>query len=184
MDRSIYKTSYQAKASVKGDNFTDGEGTAVVVQCIGKADGNDGPTFIARFKILESRNKGDRDKDGKEVPPNVVGSTVGWVQKLTKFKSAPGNLKAMILSTLGFKEADVSEDDYIGACAAAEGPEQALRGMIVKFSSYRQMTKSGARAGEVNTYVTFAHIPPENGNDGASIAKRKADLDKTDPIQQ
>jgi hypothetical protein len=182
MDRSIYKNSYQAKANGKSDNFVDGQGTAVILQCIGKTDGNEGPTFIARLKIVESSNKGDRDDKGELVPPNAVGSTVGWVQKLTKFKSAPGNLKGFILNTLGMKESEVGEDDYIGACAAAEGPEQALRGMLVKFSSYRQTTKGGPNAGKTNTYIQFSPVSVEAGNDGAKIAARRAELDKTDPV--
>lgn len=182
MSRDIFNKIGAASANNKGDVFRDGKGTLVITQCLYK-NMNEGPTFVGRFKVLESASKGDKDpKSGAPVEPNPAGSRVGWPQKIEKHKSAAGNVKAFFLNVLGFNEAEVKPEEFGDTMAQACGPEQALRGMLVKYETYQQETKTGANAGRVNTYVKFVHVSPKEGNDEASIKKRRAELDATDPI--
>ncbi len=55
--------------------------------------------------------------------------------------------------------------------------------MLIGYETYQQVTRGGPNAGKTNTYVRWIHVPPTAGNSGAEIAARKAELDKTDPIQ-
>jgi hypothetical protein len=186
----IFDAIANSKASNKSDNFRDGKGIALIEQCIHE-NMNEGPTFVGRFKILHSESKGDLDPKTKQpVAPNAAGSRVGWPQKLAKFKSALGNVKAMILNTLGMKEAEVSPDDFKATYREATGAAQPFRGFIVTYETYQQAVRAGVNAGQVNTYVRFGHVgqdpkaTPVGGNTKEEIAKRRADLDKEAPLDR
>lgn len=182
MSRAIFSKVASSQANMKGDNFKDGKGQLVIVQNLYK-NMNDGPTFVARFAVIDAKSKGDLDPKTKQpVAPNAIGSRVGWPQKIEKHKSAAGNVKAYILNVLGYAESDVSHDDFVNTMEQCLSKEQPMRGMLVNFETYQQPTKSGPNAGQVNTYVKFIHVPPDAGNDAAAIAARRAELDKTDPV--
>ena len=182
-ERNIFSLVANSQANNKSDNFRDGKGIAEVVQCIGKPDANDGPTFIARFKIVSSESKGDMDPKTKQpIQPNAPGSRVGWPQKLTKFKSAPGNVKSFFLNLLGKKESDMTAESFTETMKDAISPKQPARGMLVAYETYQQETKSGANKGAINTYVRFVNVPKEKGNTPEEIKKRREELDKTDPV--
>lgn len=180
-----------AKAFNKGDSFRDGQGIVLIKELICKPM-NDGPTFVAALQVVEATSKGDRQPLGKLpdgtrqygdlVVPNVAGSAVSWVQKLTKFKSAPGNVKLFILTALGFDESQVTRDQFADSMRRAISKEQPMRGMLLRFSTYQQETRTGARAGQVNTYANFTHINAAGGNSKEDIAKRRAELDKVSPL--
>ncbi len=179
----IFKKIADAQASNKGNNFTDGKGIVVVREVLYK-NLNDGPTFIAATKVIESASKGDVDPVTKQpVIPNAVGSCPSWPQKINKFKSAPGNVKAFVLSLLGFKESEVTSDQFGEALGRIVGKEQPARGMLIRYETYQQVTQGGPNKGNVNSYVKWSHVAPESGNSKAEIAARRAELDKTDPVQ-
>jgi hypothetical protein len=178
----LFDSIAEAKANNKSDNFRDGKGLAVVEGCLYDKM-NDGMTFVARFKVLESSSKGDLDpKTRQPVVPNAPGSMVGWPQKIEKHKSAPGNVKAFTLNLLGYEESEVNKDRFKEAFSKLVGKEQFGRGMLVRFETYQQAVQKGARAGEVNTYVRFVHVPPTEEtafgkNDKDGILARRAELD-------
>jgi hypothetical protein len=171
-----------ARASMKSDNFRDGKGVALVEELIvGKFFG--GNTFVARTKIVKSESKGDLDPTTKQpVTPNAPGSSVGWPQMLDKHASALGNVKAFTLNLLGFKEAEVTSDQFGEALERLISKEQPARGMLIGYETYQQATRSGANAGKINTYVRWVHVPPSAGNSPEEILKRRAELDKIAPL--
>ena len=188
-----------ARGTTRSDHFRDGKGR-ILVQEILYEQKDEGPTFILRGKVVESSSKGDLDPVSKQpVIPNAPGSEVGYVQKVKKFKSAAGNIKKAVCNLLGYTEEEV--DSKPGSLAKAVcrladldpatqqnirktlgATCQPARGMLLDYSTYQQMTKSGANAGKVNTYVNFIHVPPTAGNSPDEIATRRAQLDKENPL--
>lgn len=171
-----------SNASLKEDVFKDGKGVVVIRELICKSFFQ-GPTFVARTKVLSSESKGDLDPVSKQpVIPNAVGSRVGWPQMLQKHASAPGNVKAFVLALLGKKEAEVTSAQFTEALARLLSKEQPARGFLIGYETYQQQTRSGANAGKINTYVRWVHVPADRGNSPKEIADRRAELDKTDPM--
>ena len=188
MGREIYSQIAGSTANNKSDYIKKGSGQAVILECLKKV-GNDGEVFVARLKILSSK-----PKDGSK--PNEPGDVVGWPQLLTKFKAtAMGNVKSFVLNTAGVQETEVTADQFIeqfedainytpGAKSEYNGRAitavQDFRGMLVNYDTYDQQTKAqkAAKSNETNTYVKFAHV-----SDQGDLEARKAELDKTNPIQ-
>lgn len=169
-----------ANVNLKEDVFRDGKGIVTVRQLIAKRffQGN---TFVARVKVKESASKGDKDpKTQAPVEPNAAGSNVGWPQMLDKHPSAPGNVKAFVLALLGKDEKDVKGPEFAAALEELVSAKQPGRGMLIGYETYQQPTRT---TGKVNTYVRWIHVPKTAGNDPKSIAERRAELDKTDPLQ-
>jgi hypothetical protein len=177
----LFKKIANANASLKEDVFRDGKGVVVVRELICKSFFQ-GPTFVARTLVKESASKGDKNAQGQLVEPNAPGSRVGWPQMLQKHASAPGNVKSFTLALLGYQEAQVSSDQFAEAFQRLVSKEQPARGMLIGYETYQQATRSGPNAGKVNTYVKWIHIPPTAGNSPDEIAKRRAELDKSDPV--
>lgn len=182
-----------AAANGKGDNFRDGKGIVLVRELVCKPM-NDGPTFIVATKIVSSEAKGDKEFlnldpvtktpiFGGPSVPNAKDSCPSWPQKLTKHKSAPGNVKAFVLALTGFKENEVKAEDFRQAMEKLMSKDQPGRGMLIAYETYQQAIRSGANAGKVITLVKWSHVSPENGNSRELIQARRAELDKTNPIQ-
>lgn len=191
-----------SQANVKGINFAAGQGVVEIEELILKNMKGAGATFVARCTVIESKSKGDRvhrtitgSQTGEEedtaggdlIEPNAVGSHPSWPQPLKKFKSAPGNVKAMVLSLLGKEETKVTPDQFKEAMRLlvnndpSKGKVQPARGMRIAYSTYDQKVREGKRAGKFNTYVQWTHIPAPV-NSGDEIAKRREELDKTRPL--
>ncbi len=188
MGREIYAQIAGSTANNKSDYIKKGSGQAVILECLKKV-GNEGETFVARLLITASKGK-----DGST--PNAPGDVVGWPQLLTKFKAtAMGNVKSFVLNTVGLKESDVTADQFVetfedainyvpGTKSEYNNREikatQDFRGMLVNYDTYDQQTKAqkAQNSKETNTYVKFYHVS-EQGD----IAARRAELDKTHPIQ-
>lgn len=178
----LYATVANAQANGKGDNYKDGKGVALIRELVCK-NMNEGPTFIAATKIVESASKGDTDPVNKTpVEPNAVGSTPSWPQKLKKHKSAPGNVKAFVLAALGFTDGAVTTEQFAEALKRSVSKEQPMRGMLIGYETYQQAIRGGPNVGKVITLVRWIHVPPGAGNDAKSIAERRAALDKSDPL--
>ena len=177
MNRSIFAKIAAAKASSKGDYIKGGRGQAVVLMCQGKETGaNSVPTFIAEVKILTSEQKLDQMFEGKQTQAPATGSVYGWVQQFDK-KPAEGATKAFILKLLGFQESEVTGDEFIQTMEQLVGSAQPARGMLINFDTYEHTTKDKRKM----MLVRWDHVV--EGNDKDSIAKRRAELDKTNPIQ-
>lgn len=186
--RDIFNKMYDADPNSKSDYFKKGSGRAVVLEML-KKNGDSGEVFVIRAKILEAKGK-----DGSV--PNQPGDRVGWPQLLTKFpKTAYANIQGAILALVGASKEQVPRDDFVAAYEDAinyvkgtkseyNGREinevQAARGMLIDFDTYDQQTKAqkASSSKETNTYVKFYHVA-----DQGDVAARRAELDKTDPIQ-
>ena len=170
-------------ASLKEDVFRDGKGVVLIRELICKRFFK-GNTFVARTKVVSSASKGDKNpKDGTPIEPNGPNSCVGWPQLLDQHASAPGNVKAFTLALLGFQEANVTSAQFAEAFERLIGKDQPSRGMLIGYETYQQATRTGQNAGRVNTYVRWVHVPPSAGNSPDEIKARRAELDKTDPLQ-
>lgn len=165
MDRALFDKIANTKANQKGDNFRDGKGLLVVIGNLYE-NMNDGPTFVGKFQIVRSEAKGDLDPATKQpVQPNQPGTQVGWPQKIQKFPSAASNVKAYILELVGAKEAEVDATPGVfqnTMQSLVDKDKQPARGMLVGYETYQQATRSGVRAGQINTYVRFKHVPGQN----------------------
>lgn len=177
MNRSIFAKVAAAKASSKGDFIKGGRGQAVVLECQGKETGeNNTPTFIARLKIVTSEMKVGQLFEGQQAQAPTPGSDVAWIQKFDK-KPAEGATKTFILKLLGFQESEVTGEDFITTMEQLCGTAQPARGMLINFDTYEHITKEKKKM----ILCKWEHVA--EGNDKDSIAKRRADLDKTNPIQ-
>ncbi len=185
MSDDLFGAVYAAAANNKSDNFRDGEGVCVI-EAVKSFNGNDGKVFVVQARIVESKAKGDLtlSADQKSAPgpgvvqPNAVGSVVGWPQKVSKFKSAMGNVKSFILALFGKDEKEITLDEFskTGNAIVNEDPKNGMvnpaKGMLIAFSTYRQVTASGPNKGNINTYVKWSHVKQT----GAEIAARRAEL--------
>jgi hypothetical protein len=181
INRAMLDAIGASKASNKSDNIRDGQGVLLVEEIV-SFDGNDGPTFVARCEVVSSSSKGDVDPVTKQpTVPNAVGSQVGWVQKLQKFKSSMGNVKKFIVELAGETEAalDATPGKFAEVAGGLLSDAQPARGMLINYSTYQQTTRSGPNAGKVNTYVNWSH---HADNSDAAIDARRADLDKRRPL--
>lgn len=171
-----------AKVNNKTPNLRDGQGVVLIKELLCKKL-NEGPTFIAALKVVSSSSKGDIDQVTKQpVEPSAPGSAASWIQKLKKFKSAPGNVKGFLLTALNKAEANVTPDQFAQALARAISKEQPMRGMLIRFSTYQQQVQSGPTAGQWRTYVNWSFIGKDAGNSPDEIAARRAELDKEEPL--
>ncbi len=176
---SLFDEVSKAAAQSKSDNFRDGEGILMIEE-VKSFSGDSGRVFVVQGKVVESKSKGDLtlSPDQKQVvgpavvQPNAAGSTVGWPQLVDKFKSAKGNVKAFMLALFDKKEDEISPADFAKTGEELVSKENPARGMLIGYSTYRQVTKTGPNAGKINTYVRFSHVKQT----GEEIAKRRAQL--------
>lgn len=176
------KEMADAKISAReGEHIVRGSGLCVIKRLLYK-NMNEGPTFVVVAKVLESADKAPARTGDPVIPANKPGATISWPQKTKKFKSAPGNVKGFVLALLGYSEAQVTGDQYMAALAQCVSDAQPARGMLIRWDTYDSIVRSGKNAGNVNCYPTWKHVPPAAGNDKDSIAKRRAELDISDPL--
>lgn len=184
----------EAPVSNKSDNIRDGKYLFLIKKLL-LDELQEGPTFVAELEVVQAESKGDLNPTTKQpVTPNGVGTTVGYVQKLNKFLSAGGNTKKFLLAMMGMTEQEGKENDPEASKTAGEPVSklrglmddlfsangekvQKARGVYIACSTYQQATKSGANAGQVNTYCNFEHVKQS----AAEIAARRAKLDATEP---
>jgi|CXWL01.1.fsa_nt_gi hypothetical protein len=205
--RAIWGRVRKSKAAGKKSEFIrDGKYIFGVLQIISKVSTESGLNFIARLLVLKAESKGDLDPKTKApVVPNPVGSVVGYVQQLDAYpKTAPGNVKAFMLSLGGMSESDgdamtevdlgdgkkvqMSNLEVLGE--GASGPDQLARGMLIACSTRQGAVKSGKNAGNINTYPQFDPVSEATdatefgGNNDADVARRRAEWDKDHPVEE
>lgn len=203
--RAIWGRVKKSKATGKKSEFLrDGKYTLGVLQIMSFQSEESGLNFVAKMLVLKSESKGDLDPKTKQpVIPNPVGSVVGYIQQLDAYpKTAPGNVKAFMLELGGMSEAESEELEEIEIDGkkvqmsrleilgeSAEGPEQLARGMLLTCSTRQAAVKSGKNQGAINTYPQFSHVGEASdatefgGNNDEDIARRRAEWDKTNPIE-
>lgn len=142
MARGIFAKVANAQANQGGNNIKDGKGRLAIQKMICKQM-NEGWTFVAEMKVLSSA------ATEQGIEPNPVGSTVSYVQKLDKHKSALGNTKSFVLALLGFSDSEVSSDEFAETledlCRETDEkvgnevkPANPGRGMVIDFETFRK----------------------------------------------
>jgi hypothetical protein len=200
----------KSKATGKqSENLEAGRYILGVLQIISRVTEQKGLVFIAKMLVLKSEYHGAVDPDNlidgkpKVIVPAPVGVVRGYVLLLDKHRdTAPGNVKAYMLELVGLTEDDgdtledveidgkkvqMSKLEIIGEGAAGE--EQQARGMLIACETRMAKVKKGDRAGKHNHYPQWTHIGDEptatefGGNSDEDVARRRAEWDKTHPIE-
>lgn len=173
--QEILKKIAEAKPTQGGNFIVDGDYT-YLIERIGLSDGHAGNCFIAELRVLESK------KTEADVDPNPAGSSVSFVQNLTKYENAPGNVKAFMNALYGLEEGQVPAEQAQQILAHAIGEGNPCRGMKVRNSTYRKMNQgkaNPANRGKMMTLNKFIHVP---GQTVETIAQGKAQLDNTSAV--
>lgn len=145
-----------AQAAGGGSWIRDGVYKFMIEKCLVK-ETNEGWTFVAELRVLEAKSNGEKDKTGAPVIPNAVGSSCSYVQQ-SKFKSAPGNLKAFALGALGalgYTEDKITEQ----VLTDIAHPKNPLRGIVLGDETFRKPIQSGPNAGTLMTLHKWRIVP-------------------------
>jgi hypothetical protein len=160
-----------AEASTSGGSnfFKDGRGRVIVKDVKVFKGYKDKYTYTLEC-VVKSAQSNTIDADGKPVPPNPVGQTVGYTQLLTKFESAKSNAKKANVAILGPEAEALSPDklkeefnelmriDEAGPLKGYTNPAKPCpaRGVELSFETRRQMTRDGSKE---LTLVEFRSVP-------------------------
>lgn len=167
---SFYSQIAAAAASGGGTYISDGVYKLMVEKLFEKNSthaGGSGLSFIAEFRVIES----SPHPEYPDVKPNAVGTTCSVVCSVQRHASAMGNVKAILLGTLGgfgYTEDQITPEVIQNAFNSEE-----LRGIMVDNTTYRKPIKSGPNAGNPITLNKWSSIPqtPEE------VAQNATDLD-------
>lgn len=178
-----------AKASTGGNYLVDGQGRLMVTSLKYDPGTNSGRIFVAEFKVVSSAPVDVRDTKGAplDIKPNAVGSQPSYVQLFDKFESAFGNTKAFVLALLGKEEDSLEDNEFVDDLCELTDTEQAggeltskkgdrvdpARGMLIDYSTYRQVIKKGPNAGNQITLLKWAYVDQT----AEEVAARRAELD-------
>jgi hypothetical protein len=170
--------SRDTRASGGGNYFKQGRGRCIV-KALKIENKEEGPTFIGEYVIESSQSYDDALNDkGQPEKANAPGSTVSWVQKLQKHKSAAGNVKAHVLAIGGDDEEDFASEDgekkFEEGMKALFSKTQPATGMVVDYETYQKPIKSGPNAGKPITLIKWKHVP---GQTAAEIAARRKQIE-------
>ncbi len=196
MGRGIYGelADSETRKSKNEDYLEKGAGQVLIKECF------KGETKLKEeYFRLRVRTTATKERKGKM---HAVGENLVWIVKFkTGFQrvNALKDVKSLVLAVVGFKESEVTAEQFIeqfedavnyrsGDKSEVTGREikevQDLRGMLVNFDTEEKQTKAQKEASdkggafETRSYVRWAHCA-EQGD----IAKRRAELDVTDPLQ-
>jgi hypothetical protein len=112
-----------------------------------------------------------KDKEGKPILANEVGSTVSFVQLFEQHKeTAFPNTKAFMLAAWDEKEEAMGGAEFVAGFKAACAKEQPLRGALVRYETRQTTTKKDVEI----CIPVFRSVP---GQDEASLTKGRAFLD-------
>lgn len=195
--------SKATRSSQGGNHFKQGRGRAMVKNL--KMEKNeDGQYFVGEFYIVSSEDiPGAVDDKGRPENANPAGTSVSYPCLIWKHKSAPGNIKGLILALTGDKEDEISEMDFfkglLNACTSTtitggiEAPNEKfedehgkpwkfskanpLRGAVIDFETYQSKIKTGPNAGSLMTKPAWTHVPQSSED----IKKGRDFLDKNAP---
>lgn len=159
-----------SSATKGGNNLKDGKYRLIVEKMLLNS-GHSGTCFIPELRVVSAA------ATEKDTEPNSVGSTVSCVWNVTKHDSAPGNVKAFILSALGLDEASTPAAKVQELLSKAVGAEQILRGFEIDCSTMRRINQgksNPANRGQVMVLPTWQHVA---GQTQESVAKNRSMLD-------
>lgn len=208
--RAIWGRVKKSKATgKKSENIEAGKYLFGVLQIISRTTEQKGLVFIAKMLVLKSEYHGAVDPDNKKdgvappITPAPVGATRGYVQLLDKYRdTAPGNVKAYMLELGGMTEDDADQVETVEIDGkqlqmsrlellgeGAGGPEQLARGMLIRCETRMAKVQKGDRIGKHNHYPQWDHVGDAldatefGGNSDAQVAARRAEWDKSHPIE-
>lgn len=123
------------------------------------------PTFAAEFKVLEAQTTTGT--------PNAVGSTVSYVEKLTK-DTALGNLKDFASGLSGRPKSSITKNDM----DLLVSEKQPAKGVKVRVEAFKTPTKAGGEytvkrwSPYENVSATAAPIQGETSSSAGKAARR------------
>lgn len=174
MARDIFNILATAKTFKRSGNIEEGSGLLVVNELI-YDELEEGLTFIAEMKVVEVTPAPGAAR------ANRVGETVGYVQKIDKFKSAAGNATGFICTLLGMdsEEAGADPEKFSLRVKKLISDSQPARGHLIRYETYRQATKAQKAEGRggFNAYPRFTNVPENAGNSETEVAERRKKLE-------
>jgi hypothetical protein len=125
----------------------------VIENVVFKPDGHKGVSMSIEFIVLEAI------QTDPENPPNPVGSRSSRTWNFTKNPDvAKPNSKAFMLAALGLGESQVTPEELGAAMQKACGPEQPLRGVLIRNVTAPWLTNAGTKLKAVDN---FKNVPQE-----------------------
>jgi hypothetical protein len=135
----------------------------VIENVVFKPDGHKGVSMSIEFIVLEAI------QTDPENPPNPVGSRSSRTWNFTKNPDvAKPNSKAFMLAALGLEESQVTPEELSAAMQKACGPEQPLRGVLIRNVTAPWLTNAGTKLKAVDNFKNVAQ------EKSAVQARRKA----------
>jgi hypothetical protein len=175
----IFAGIADAAANNGGNYVTDGKYTLIVNDIkLDKLD--EGWTHIAEFVVEKSANvKVDVNmlNDGEEAPEaRLAGESVSDVQKIEKFKSAAGNVVALICALAGANDRTLDKAAKQKLLSEARGDK--YRGHRVTCNTYRKEKRG--KKGEFMSLRSYKHVDntPEMVAEGIKILEGGAPAGK------
>lgn len=151
MDNAILRKIAEAKASGGGNITKDGKYTFAVNAMMIEAKFN-GTMFIVEHYVKSA------EAVEPDVEPNKPGTICSIVYNLDKNVSAPGNTKAYVLALFGYKEDEVTQDEFVATLGELCGPAQPARGMLIRTETFRKPIQKGPNAGKPFTGHRWQHV--------------------------
>jgi hypothetical protein len=164
--RAIFKKVAKAKATAGGNYIRDGKGRLILDKMKVDYSDTNGHVFIAEF-VVESSTKVPvtslKTGEKLDIEPNPPGSTCSIVHKLDKQLAAAGNMKAFVLTLLGYDESQVSDTEFAETLeeSCPEQGETPLRGMAIDYETFRRVTKEKK---EEIVLPKWTHVPLDGAN--------------------
>jgi hypothetical protein len=162
MSKAIIKKIAKARATGGGNYIKQGKGV-LIVKSISLEELYNGDTFIAEFLVKSSESMPDAvDANGKPELANPAGTSCSYVQQLTKFESAPGNVKGFLEKLDGCEGESDEEfegllETYINKDPKA-GEVNPARGFEIAYETFQRPIQKGKNAGKMITLVRWTHV--------------------------
>jgi hypothetical protein len=135
-----------------------------------------GTFFIAEMIVREAQPLVEG------VQPNAVGSKASYVQNLDKHQSAPGNVKAFLLSLYDEKEpgdpleAAKFSAEFANAVEFSVGNSQPAKGMLIACETYHKLTRDGKKD------LTLYRWTPVPANSATEVQARRQALESAEKV--
>jgi hypothetical protein len=168
-----------------GEQLRDGKGKAVITKQ-SYTQTRAGMLFLTEFLVIENEAKEVLSPTTGELlkpAPNAVGSTFKDTQYTegANAETCISSIRKIMNAALGKDEGQLNADQMNGACAAACGPENANRGRVVAFDTYRKKSKGG-NGKEPHDYVVSNFSAVIQSAD--EVAAMRAELDSMDSVKK
>lgn len=162
MSRAILEAIAKSKAS-KGGNFIRAGKYLFEIQNVSAEKCFGGDMFIVEFVVLEAVKTGEKDRAGKEIEPNPVGSSCSYVVNLGKV-AGPGNAKSFAMALFDEPEEAITVEALEELCAPASFDKDGNPvGQPCRFLQLRDEAFNRAQRGDASKDFTkhrWEHVAP------------------------